>query len=246
MSEFVDNPQAAYAKAGIKGCANHIVWLDYTKPAELRSQLDEFSTLINSSDHYDIIRITLNANYKAIKGEKEGMSRVQKQEARFNWLRHNLGNFLPESAAPADLSDEGYPKLLARMLRIVSGRSARSSSKIIPLSIVTYADGHKMLAATVAVASDAESGEDVRKAAGLENWPLVSQNWDELHDLRIATLTGRERELLDRLLPTVPARKVIQDLKFDLFEDRTREQTAAYLEKYGNLLRFYPNFVSLD
>jgi len=246
MSEFVDDPHAAYAQAGIKGCANHIVWLDYTKPAELRSQLDEYSALVNSSDHYDIIRITLNANYKAIKGEKAGMSRAEKLEARFNWLRSNLGDFLPEGASPGDLSDEGYPKLLARMLRTVSGRAAKSSSNIVPLSIVTYADGHRMLAATVAVASDEEMDDEVRKAAGLEKWPLVSRNWEEVHDLRIATLTSREREFLDRNLPTVPARKLLQNLKFDLFEDQGKEQTAAYLEKYGSLLRFYPNFIALD
>ena len=103
-----------------------------------------------------------------------------------------------------------------------------------------------MLAATVAVASDEEMDDEVRKAAGLEKWPLVSRNWEEVHDLRIATLTSREREFLDRNLPTVPARKLLQNLKFDLFEDQGKEQTAAYLEKYGSLLRFYPNFIALD
>jgi len=246
MSDFVNDPQAAYAQAGIKECGNHIVWLDYTEPSKLRSQLDEFSALVGGSDHKDIIRITLNANYKAIKGAKDDMSRLAKLQARLDWLRSNLGDMLPEGASTADLSDERYPRLLARMLRAVAGRSAGSSSNIVPLSIVTYADGQRMLAATIAVASREESEDDVRTAAGLEQWPIASRNWDEVHDLKIATLTGREREFLDHNLPTVPARKLLQNLKFDLFEGQNREQTAAYLDRYGSLLRFYPNFIALD
>ena len=249
MSEFVEDPQSAIAQAGIlaKDYDNHIVWLDYTVPAKLRSQLDEFAALIRASDHRDIIRVTLNANYRAVKGGGDvSATRIEKAKGRLDWLRRHLGNLFPEDTTVASLSDEAYPRLLSRILRNVASRSTASNSKVVPLSLVTYADGQRMLAATMAIASDEETEEDVRSAANLNDWPLVSRVWDEVHDLRIATLTGRERAFLDRNLPTVPARKLLRDLKFDLFEGQTEEQAADYLERYGNLLRFYPNFVAID
>ena len=38
-----------------------VVWLDYTD-SQLRSQLDEFASVVSKLDCYDVVKVTLNAN----------------------------------------------------------------------------------------------------------------------------------------------------------------------------------------
>jgi hypothetical protein len=42
-----------------------IIWLDYVKPNELRSQIEEFQSIISKLEALDILKITLNANPSA-------------------------------------------------------------------------------------------------------------------------------------------------------------------------------------
>lgn len=242
--EFVADPRAAYASVGLGGCPNHIAWLDYTKPADLRLQLDELVSLVQASDVGDLLRITLNANERAIKGVKPEMKQPEERlEARLKTLEGDLGDYLPEDVTPDDLTTEVYPLLLARLVRNAVCGAAASTSRIVPLSIVTYADGQRMMATTMAVVSQEDADEGPHEAANLNSWPLASREWSDVHDLRIATLTSRERELLDRNLPAIPAKTVLKNLEFSLFQDMDVDEAAAYLDRYEGLLRFYPDFV---
>tara|TARA_B100001079_G_scaffold243470_1_gene230121 strand:+ start:6855 stop:7517 length:663 start_codon:yes stop_codon:yes gene_type:complete len=220
--------------------------LDYTKPSNLRQHLDDVVSLIRASDEGDILRVTLNANPSAIRGAQHDLPKKAKQDARLATLRRELGDYLPEDVERSHISDKFYPKLLVRILRNALSSAVAANLRVVPVSIVTYADGHRMVAATMVVVSGESSVGEPHQKAKLQYWPLASRRWDEIHDLRIATLTSRERAHLDFNLPTVPALTLLKGLKFSLFPDMGIEDAAAYLDRYEGLLRFYPNFLAVD
>ena len=118
---------------------------------------------------------------------------------------------------------------------------------VLPLSLVRYRDGpHWMLAATVLIHAPSERELPFRRSL-LADWSLLSRSWTEIHPLRVSALTSRERGLLDRLLPSVRAEKLVRDLPFNpLGEDVSRKETVDYLSRYRDLLRFYPDLITLD
>ena len=244
--DFVADPRAAYGGVGLANCSNHVAWLDYTRPAQLRTHLDELVALVQASDAGDVIRITLNAKASAIRGAAPEMRPGEKRAARLKTLKKTLGNYLPEDAGTDDLNERAYPAFLARLVRNAVRGAVATNLKVVPLSIVTYADGQQMMAAAMAVLSEEDADDAPHTAADLTSWPLASRKWSEVHDLRIATLTSREKALLDRNLPAVPARTVLKNLKFSLFDDMELDDAAEYLDRYEGLLRFYPDFVSIE
>jgi len=244
--DFVDDPAAAYRRSGIRDWAGQIVWLDYTSPSEIGSQIDEFVALLSNSQHGDVIRITLNANEKALKGGKEGLSITQKTAARFQWFSEQVAQYLPADASQSDLTPPGYARLLARVLRAAAA-DALGDGIVVPLSIVRYNDSaHQMLAATLLVHAPTD-GELPFERSMLADWSLLSRSWTEIHPLRVTALTSRERSLLDRLLPAVGAEKLVNDLPFSpLGEDISRSDTVEHLNRYRDLLRFYPDLLVLE
>lgn len=243
-TEFVEDPQRAYYEAGIRDHAGQIIWLDYTRPSDIGQHIKEFVNLLSWCKHGDIIRITLNGNEKALKGGTPGLSKSQTMTKRFEWLQGEVGQYLPEDAKALDLTEQGFPKLLARVLRAAAA-DAIGDEVARPLSLVRYADGQQMFAATIVIDDpEANTPLDLGK---LKDWSLLSRTWSEIHPLRIAALTPPERALIYRLIPSVRPDKLARDLPFDPFEGMlSPAQVADHLSKYHDLLRFYPDIVVLD
>lgn len=242
--EFVEDPDRAYREAGIANRTGQIVWLDYTRPRDLGQNIAEFVSLLGSCEHGDVVRITLNGNERALPGGSPDLSKVAVLEKRFEWLSEQVGQYIPEDAAPTDLTDVGFPKLLSRILRAAAA-DALGNDAVRPLSMVRYADGQQMFAASMIV-EDKEVGEAF-PLEKLKDWSLISRTWTEIHPLRIAALTPRERALIYRLIPSVRSEKLAKDLPFDPFEGALPpNQVSDHLTKYHDLLRFYPDIVVLD
>ena len=242
--EFVADPRRSYKEAGISDVTGQIVWLDYTRPGDLGKNINEFVSLLRGCEHGDLVRITLNANEKAIKGGKAGLPKSALLGNRLSWIKSQVPQYLPEDARSTDLTESGFPHLLARILRAAAA-DALGNDVARPLSLVRYADGHQMLAATLLVDKDIE--EEPFNLDLLKDWSLVSRSWSTIHQLKIATLTSRERALLSRLVPSLRPEKLARDLPFDPFEGAMSDrQIADHFFKYQDLLRFYPDVMVLE
>ena len=241
---FVEDPGGAYKRHGLRDHDGQIVWLDYTRPSSIGKHVGEFVKLLAECDHGDIVRLTLNANEKALRGGKQTLSTAQKQQARWDWLLMQVGQYVPEDTSPLYLASNRFPPLLARIIRAAAA-DALGNDVARPLSLVRYADGHQMFAATIIVDFCPRGARiDLSK---LSTWPLFSRSWSEIHQLRIATLTPAERALVYKLIPTVPPTKLAKDLPFNPFDGvLSPAQLADHLTKYYDLLRFYPEFLVTD
>ncbi|WP_444460088.1 O-methyltransferase [Rhodobacter capsulatus] len=243
-AEFSSDPDRAYREAGIHGRKGQIVWLDYVRPADLGRNVEEFVSLLRNCEHGDVVRITLNANEKAIKGGREALPKPEKLKNRLMWIKEQVGQYVPEDAEPGNLTESGFPILLARILRAAAA-DALGDGVVRPLSLVRYADGQQMFAATMIV--DKQDPDRIIELEKLQSWSLISSRWTEIHPLRIATLTSRERELVTRLVPSLRAEKLASDLPFDPFDGAmTKMQMAEHFKKYQDLLRFYPDVLVLE
>lgn len=226
-ADFVEDPGRAYRMAGIQDWSGQIVWLDFTRPGDLAQNVQQFVRLLSMCDHGDIVRITLNGNEQAIRGGSKDANKREKQKGRFEWLKQEIGQYIPDDADPSHLTEVGFPKILARVLKAASA-NALGNEMVKPLSVVRYADVHQMFAAAVIV--DKKDPEKLIDLSKLHDWSLISKSWTDIHPLRISVLTSRERALVTRLVPSLRPEKLANDLPFDPFEGSlSRIETANYL-----------------
>jgi len=106
-----------------------------------------------------------------------------------------------------------------------------------PLSITTYADGHRMLSVTGAVVRRDEI-ESCRDKTNRASVPGGVETWDAVVDILIPQLTVWEKLTLDRELHSQKRRRS-QPLNFRLHETVS---TKDLLDGYQKFQRFYPTF----
>ena len=224
-----------------------VVWLDYTAPGELGQQIREFQDLLGQLVDGDVIRITVNAHAPSL-GEFKGeggrqLTEEELREARYKVISERLGEFLPSDATSEDVGKMELPRLLARAFGQAATKILPPSRKntFSPLSILSYADGQRMLSMTGAVVKRA-SEEDMRSKMDLENWPFKSLDWDSMESLSVPDLTIRERMFLEREIDAAP-KEIAQKLGFQ-FENGI--EVTEFVEQYRNYYRFYPSLVAAE
>lgn len=105
-----------------------IVWLDYTSPNELRTQLDEFRSVVERANYFDVVKVTLNAHVAGISGKVTDGESIQ--EARLNSLTRTLGEYLPADASADCIVPKEYPKLLQQCVQnAIAGLSAGETKR---------------------------------------------------------------------------------------------------------------------
>lgn len=230
---------------GIRPVAGRIVWFDFTTPRRLQDDLSAFGQLVASSAHGDVLRITLNAdprNLPLAKDTGEGLTEEDRK-------RRRLESVLDEADFGEDDPNEyaALPRILARAVGRISTKAAGRRRRTVCLSSVAYSDGTQMVSITLAVTPQPSEksaiSHDPRGKAELQNWPLVSEKWDHVHDLRVQALTSRERDHLERKLPSTPVADILSEIGIENLPGLSN--TVAHFERYRDLVRFYPDFVSL-
>lgn len=222
-----------------------IVWLDYTDPRQLRSQLDEFRSIVSNANYYDIIKITLNANPSGIPGKKEeGKS---EQEVRLSTLNSTVADYLPFGTNVEDIVFKNYPKLLQKCVKqSVAGLSAGATNRYFQiLASFVYSDGQQMLT-VIGVVLDASNKlaiEEFKKISRLSYWPFSNLNWSDPMHISVPTLSAKERIKLDELLPSASKDQVvIKKLRSKLGYVPGKETDAAELANYARYYRAFPHF----
>ena len=227
---------------GVQASEGRIVWFDFTTPSKLQEDLLSFANLVNSSVPGDILRITLNADPRNLPRAPVADDEATEEEKK----RQRLAEVVEETdIGEEDPNDSAHlPRILARAIGRISTEAAGPTKRTVCLSSVTYSDGTKMVAVTLAGTDQpSANGDDPHTAAKLASWPLASRRWDQVHDLRIQTLTSREREQLERRLPNEPASSILSSMGLEKMPGL--DDPAAHFDEYGQLIRFYPDFISL-
>ena len=224
-----------------------VIWLDYTDPAKLGEQIREFSDLLSELAPGDVVRITVNAHAAALARARKVDGTMKEDDElrkeRFERLKSRIGDFLPSDASPSQVGKAELPELLARAFRQAVGKALPSLGQktFSPLSLVSYADGQRMLSITGALV-ERKHEKEMRKKIGLEDWAFKSSDWDSIALLNVPDLTVRERMFLERRIDAQPS-EIADGLGFDSVGDI---DVLEFVEQYRRYYRFYPSLVALD
>ena len=234
-------------ESGSEDLAGVVVWLDYTDPSGLGTQIREFQDLLGRLTDGDVIRVTVNAHAPTLGDAKgsDGKYLLEDEllKLRFTKLQERIGDFLPSDASPIDVEKTKLPRLLARSFGQAAMEIISPERKIAfsPLSILSYSDGHRMLSMTGALVKR-EDVNKMRSKIDLQSWPFKSSGWNSMATLNVPDLTVRERMFLEREIDT-PAHEIAEELGFEFGNDI---DVSAFVEQYRQYYRFYPSLVAAE
>ncbi|MBC8792753.1 MAG: hypothetical protein C6Y20_14215 [Tagaea sp. CACIAM 22H2] len=239
--DFVSKKGVVFKKAGVPADANAIVWFDMTDALTLRASIDTFEGLLRVSEPGDVIRLTIDVDEKTLARSSAEASLDDIRERRFNKLREMLGDQLRPGAKSSDLLQKlGITKLAVHAFNVAAEAAFSNAGKYTfePLSITTYADGHRMLSVTGAVVKRSEV-DLYRKKMDLKTVPGGVGDWQTIVDVEIPQLTVWEKLTLDRDIHSKSAAELAAQLNFKLHESIPTENL---IERFKLFQRFYPTF----
>lgn len=221
-----------------------VVWLDYTDPGELSTQLQEFRQVVSELDCYDVAKITLNADPAGIKGKAAEGKTIQ--QARLETLKSTIPDYIPSDLISDSLTAKHYPHTLQQFVqRSLAGLSSRASGRYFHiLSSFVYKDGQQMLTITGMV-FDAASDPKVKQfisQSRIKYWPFANLAWAPPTPISVPALSAKERMRLDTYLPlrSNDAKKTSAKLKKQLGFIPGNDEVE--LANYARYYRAYPHF----
>lgn len=144
-----------------------IIWLDYTEPKNITTQIERFARTIGTVPIGSVLRITLNANPASlgkpdlhdISVESEGESPQPQghkptiQEWRLARFKERLGSLFPSGLAADGMNFKTYGTSLLRTLKLAVEKEILSfpDRRIVWALATHYADGQAMVTATLIV-----------------------------------------------------------------------------------------------
>jgi len=217
-----------------------IIWLDYTSPRDIRSQINEFQSCIAKLFALDIIKITLNANPTTLHGGDD--SNLSLQESRFKKLTELMEDLLPSNITPEQMTHKEYPKVLFSILKRASNLQMEGGTLCLqPLSCFVYKDGgHEMLTMT-AILLEEEAIKEFFTKTLIKQWELSRTNWDDNPlEINLPDLTIKERILIDSLLPDKNIDEIQENIGYLL--TNKKEESLNLLKNYVLFYRYTPLF----
>lgn len=223
------------------GVAQAVIWLDYTRPKQRLSQLQEVETLSKKIIAGDILRVTMNADTEGLQKLKAQLPKgVEFETPNEEWaalLRQQLGEFVP-----ADL--EGFtagtfPSALARCIEAaISSGLAQGEGNLVakPILSTAYQDTSRMLSVTVLIAKD-------DAVMPPPHWAFLPDDWSDVMNINAPDLSLREKSKLDNVLH-LGAQEAADSLGFDL--GGNRELSEETIANYKTFRRYYPSFLNVD
>lgn len=235
--------------SGIEDADGFITWLDYTSPRDIFTQLREFETLVGQYRPNDIVRVTVNAEFRfwAGSGSNAGgrITLDRQKETAYERLKAALGEYYPDDVKSESLGPDGdgIAKVLSRAFGKAAGKAvpAKSGNILEPLSITRYADGQQMLSVSAMVV-ERDRRDEMRLKLGLADWPFGSANWKDVKYLAVPDLTIRERLYLERHSESTAA-SIGDDVGFD-FDEATA--MPGFLANFRQYYRHYPALTPVE
>ena len=168
-----------------------IIWLDYTNPARLVSQLGRFRRLVGEVATNSILRITMNAHPSGLGEHPDGDCAA---EVLLPWrvqrLRERLGDLFPQGLSSGQMTRSRYGAAILLALRLAVDRELLSyqDREVVWALATHYADGQPMVTATVVVVDKGDS----RLADIVQSWEFRSVPEDP-HLIDMPQISARER-----------------------------------------------------
>lgn len=213
-----------------------IVWLDYTKPADRLSQLQEFTECLRHAKSGDVFRITMNADDYTLRGNWKEAGFERPSQYRAQRLEQQIGDYFYEKIL--QIEENGLPKALSRSISLACSKAEQNSRiKFTPVLLTSYADGQRMFTATVYAHTNGES-----LPTGLVGWEFMPKNWDEVITISVPDLSLREKAIIDQHLNKAPSR-IIRAIKFAPVSEL--DQANEAVASYKKLHRYYPTFMAI-
>jgi hypothetical protein len=218
-----------------------IVWLDYTEPKEIRSQLEDIQSLIPKLKKGDILKVTLNANPSALNADSS--DRSQLHQNRYNLLREKVGDAAIATSNSSEMITAEYPRVLKKIVDyyIGEGLSGTKDNYFVPLTSFTYADGQQMFTLTGIILDKTINESDFLSKCGLDNWSLAYSKLKVVQQIDIPDLTLRERLFVDSKLPKSSALEIQKALGYEVGENT--KESIRMLEMYT---QFYRHVIPLS
>ncbi|MDH4868943.1 O-methyltransferase [Alcaligenes nematophilus] len=230
---------------------NSIVWLDYTAPRELPSQISELLSVASQLGELDILKITVNANPATLGGTLDPTNHAKLQQDRLATLRSRLGDYMIDAVQENDLVSQKYPFALQKIIRhALAPLSTRKHSLTFkPLASFKYKDGgHTMLTITgVMINHNRNKINDFFKKTRFKHWKFSNTDWAEPLEISVPTLSIKERLHIEQALPLPkltrkPAERLQKHLGFWPCSQTEKDQ----LENYANFYRLFPYFSKVN
>ncbi|MFB9949971.1 O-methyltransferase [Rhizobium puerariae] len=236
------------SECGFADANGAIIWLDYTNPRQLGHQIREFESLLNKLAPGDIVRVTVNAHANDFSdpqapGAKPPLA-SEKMQTQFNNLKSRIGEFLPSSASPNDMTPEGLARTISLSFAGAALKALPVSGKneFCPLSIIRYADGEQMLSITGIIIAR-EKRQQLLENIDLASWPFSSNGWEDIHRLVVPALTLRERLFFERGIVSKTHQEMISEVGF---KSAAGVAVEEFLDSYKKYYRFYPTLMAAE
>lgn len=142
-----------------------VLWLDYTDPRQLRTQIECFADQALELPLGSVIRTTLNANPESL-GKPPAGEEAKILNFRLSSFRSRLGEYSPTDVTEGDMTQRRFGESLLRSLKLaVDKRMLEARDRKVCWALATtYADGQPMATATVITVPYAD--EDIEKQLG--------------------------------------------------------------------------------
>lgn len=246
--DFIDKLDHHLEAADCSDADQLIIWLDYTSPKQLGEQIREFQELLDKLAPGDIVRVTVNAHLSALQEARDPEGNPYPADVlrgiRLDRLQTRIGDYLPTSAGPGDMTETRLPVLISRAFGAAAAKAkpTTGSEVFAPLSCVRYADGQQMLSMT-GMLIPREKKHDLYSRLDMSSWPFWSDDWKTVHGLSVPDLTLRERLFLERQVAEGDFEDSVGDLGFVFAKE---EDASHFAESYEKYYRFYPSLLPAE
>lgn len=231
---------------------NCIMWLDYAAANQYLAQLSEFHEFLVKALVGDIVKITLNANYRSLRSgdpinPKTGKRFTDEELSprRLNTIKQIIGDYKPYEPTEKDISKYGFPLFLNHAIEkaasmALSQRLDHGEVTFEPLTCFTYADSMHQMMTLTGVLIEKKRVKELESSCGLKSWSLAALEWGKLQKIAIPNLSQKEKTFIDQSMPGTSAEELKEQLKFNV--DPDDDMNLEYLDGYIKYYRYFPSF----
>jgi len=240
-NDFILHRETILAGAGTDPDANIIAWFDMTSAQSVRAHVDSFGELLKGCKTGDVVRVTVDVDSKTLVRKLDAETSDQHHRRQLLQLRELLGPYMSPGATARKLSEKlGIANVIVQAFKLVAEDAFQNDRSRLfqPLSLTTYADGHRMLSVTGAVVKVVDV-KKFKKRMNLGSIPGGASAWGSLTNIQIPQLTVWEKLNLDQHINVKTPTQLAAELGFRLHETISTEDL---IDGYAMFHRFYPNF----
>jgi hypothetical protein len=167
-----------------------IVWLDYTEPKNLTTQIERFARTAGEVPLNSILRITLNAGPSSLGTPPQQLAGEELWAWRLKEFRDRLGGLFPSGLTADCMTTKKYGRSVLRALYLAVRKEALSHKdrQFVWALATHYADGQPMVTAALVVCA----ANDSSIAELVKGWEFYSTT-DAPHILDLPALSTLER-----------------------------------------------------